>query len=104
MAGYLERLKEKWGIRSGFQLTVVLIVFAITGSASVWLAKPVLRQIGIDEQLSPWVRIPLRLIMIFPVYQVLLLTIGGLFGQFHFFLNLQKKWFRIGKRKKVGQE
>jgi len=92
---YFERLKAKWGITSNFQLLVIFIVFGITGSASVWVAKPVLHTIGISDEMNAWVRIPLRILIIFPVYQVMLLLIGSLFGQFQFFLALQKKWWRI---------
>ena len=92
---YIDRLKEKWNITSNLQMTIVFIVFAITGSASLFVARPVLNLMGITDALNPWVRIPLRLVMILPVYQVMLLVIGSVFGQFRFFLNLQKKWWRI---------
>lgn len=98
LKAWLERLKVKWEIESNLQLAVVFIVFAITGSASLKLAKPVLEYVGITDALNPWIRIPLRLIAILPVYQVLLLAIGALFGQYHFFLKLQKKWWRIGPK------
>lgn len=98
---YLERLKLKWGITDNRQLVIVFIVFAITGSASVWVAKPVLQTIGITDDMNPWLRIPLRLILILPVYQVMLLVVGAIFGQFHFFLALQKKWWRIGAKPKA---
>ena len=92
---YLERLKVKWNITSDFQMVIVFIVFTITGSASVFIAKPILNLIGLSDEVNPWIRIPLRIILILPVYQVMLLIIGGIFGQFHFFLALQKKWWRI---------
>jgi len=95
MSNYLEKLKTKWGITSNFQMAVVFIVFAITGSSSLWVAKPVLNMIGITDEMNPWIRVPLRIILILPVYQVMLLIIGATFGQFTFFLNLQKKWWRL---------
>lgn len=95
MHPYFDRLKTKWNIQSNFQLAIVLVVFAITGSASLWVAKPALKWIGLSDDVNPWIRIPLRIILILPLYQVMLLVIGSLFGQFHFFLNLQKKWWRI---------
>jgi hypothetical protein len=95
MSSYFARLKQKWEIKSNFQLAVVFVVFAITGSASLWVAKPVLIWMGISDDMNPWIRVPLRILLILPVYQVMLLAIGGLFGQFHFFLNLQKKWWRM---------
>ena len=95
MSNYLEKLKTKWGITSNFQMAVVFIVFAITGSSSLWVAKPVLTMIGITDEMNPWIRVPLRIVLILPVYQVMLLIIGAAFGQFTFFLNLQKKWWRL---------
>jgi ferrochelatase len=89
---YLDKLKLKWGITSNFQLIIILVVFSITGSASLYVARPVLEMVGITNDLSPWVRVPLRILAILPVYQVMLLVVGAVFGQFRFFLNLQKKW------------
>lgn len=87
----MKKLKERWKIESNFQLTIVFIVFAITGSASAWLSKPFCFWIGITkEDFDLWFT-PVRLIVIFPIYQVLLVAIGFLFGQFKFFWNFEKK-------------
>jgi hypothetical protein len=96
---YFNRLKQRWGIQSDRQLIIVFIVFALTGSGSLRLASPLLDYAGISSIANPWIRIPLRLLMILPVYQVLLLLIGAAFGQFRFFLNLQKRWFRLAGKK-----
>lgn len=100
MKQYLEGLKKRWDIRSNRQLIIVLVVFAITGSGSLKIAQPLLDYAGISAIENPWIRIPLRLVCILPVYQVLLLVVGGIFGQFSFFLNLQKRWF-LRKRKLI---
>lgn len=91
----MEKLKKRWGVTSNFQLTVIFIVFAITGSTSAYLSKPVIEWIGISkDSMSPWVYIPLRLVIIFPVYQVLLVLFGFLAGQFKFFWEFEKKMLR----------
>ena len=90
----MQRLKDKWGITSNGQLIVIFVVFGITGSASVWLAKPLLHFLNLDR-LNAWVRIPLRIILIFPIYQVVLVCVGTLFGQRVFFWNFVKRmWMR----------
>jgi hypothetical protein len=90
----MEKLKQRWGIESNFQLTIIFIVFAITGSASALLSKPVCIWLGITiEDLGFWFT-PVRLILIFPIYQVLLVAIGFLFGQFAFFWNFEKKMLK----------
>ena len=98
MKAYLQRLKEKWNISSDRQLAVVFLVFAITGSGSLKLARPILDLLGISDISNPWIRIPLRILIVLPVYQVLLLVVGTIFGQFRFFLNLQKRWLRLDKK------
>ncbi len=94
----MKRLKAKWKITSNFQLVIILIVFSVTGSIAVWIAKPLLDFIGLDKTiLSPWVFWPIRILIIFPIYQVLIVFIGALFGQFTFFWNFEKKMLsRLG--------
>lgn len=90
----MKELKKRWGIETNFQLTIIFIVFAITGSASAWLSKPVCFWIGITkDDLGFWFT-PVRLLLIFPLYQVLLVLIGFLFGQFKFFWAFEKKMLK----------
>ena len=88
----MKKLKDKWNITSNFQLIIILIVFAITGSLSLVVSEPILEILGIkSSSMSTWFFTPLRLIIVFPVYQLLILAIGFLFGQFNFFWQLEKK-------------
>ena len=91
----MANFKTRWGITSNFQLTVIIVVFAITGSTSAYLSKPILSWCGIVKgDVSNWVYYPLYIILIFPVYQVLLVSIGFIFGQFKFFWAFEKKMLR----------
>jgi hypothetical protein len=90
----MEKLKQRWGVESNFQLTVIFIVFAITGSASAMVSKPVCLWLGITKEDFGFLFTPIRLILIFPLYQVLLVSIGFLFGQFAFFWKFEKKLLR----------
>ena len=94
----MNRLKEKWGITSNFQIIIILLVFSITGSIAVWIAKPVLSLVGLDKEVvSPWLFWPIRIFIIFPIYQILIVIIGTLFGQFKFFWAFEKKMLvRLG--------
>mgnify|MGYP000160802877 FL=1 len=90
----MEKLKQRWGVESNFQLTIIFIVFAITGSASAMVSKPVCLWLGITKEDFGFLFTPIRLILIFPLYQVLLVSIGFLFGQFAFFWKFEKKLLR----------
>ncbi len=91
----MEKLKQRWGIDSNFQIIIIFIVFAITGSASAKLAAPLTDFIGLEkEMVSGWIYWPVRILLIFPIYQVLLVFFGWLFGQFTFFWAFEKKMLK----------
>ena len=90
----MKNLKKRWGIETNFQLTIIFVVFAITGSASAWLSKPFCFWLGITKtDLGFWFT-PVRLLLIFPLYQLLLVLIGFIFGQFKFFWAFEKKMLK----------
>ena len=100
----MKKLKERWNVTSNWQITKIFIVFAITGSSSLFVGRPIIAFIGITkENLNPFVYWVLYIIIGLIFYQILLLTYGWLFGQFKFFLEFEKKMLgRIGfKRFKV---
>ena len=98
--GYFDRLKAKWGIVSNKQLLIVFIVFGLTGSSSVKVARPFLDYIGLhpdafgDFFLGSFLYWIIRLLVIFPLYQVLLILFGTVFFQFSFFWEFEKKILR----------
>jgi|SRR5690606_41862835 len=101
-----EKLKKRWQIESNFQLILILIVFSITGSASAWVSKPFVEMLGLNDEMMPkWLFTILRLIIIFPIYNVILIMVGTIFGQFKFFWAFEKKMFsRFVPKKKVAEE
>jgi len=94
----MKKLKDRWGISSNWQLAVIFIVFAITGSTSAKLAGPVCDLLDISTETHHWsLYWSLRILLIFPIYQVLLVSFGWLFGQFGFFWAFEKKMLsRLG--------
>lgn len=87
---FLEKLKTKWGLKSLVQVVLVLIVFALTGSSVLFLKPIVFKIIGFED-LTGWKGTGLYILLIFPMYQLLLLCFGFLFGQFEFFWSKEKK-------------
>ena len=89
---WLNYLKTKWNIESNIQFFIIMLVFSITGSLALLVAKPILAFTGMSSATtSLWIYILVRIIILFPIYQVLILIIGWLFGQFSFFWNFEKK-------------
>jgi hypothetical protein len=94
----MSSLKERWGITSNWQILIILFVFSITGSSSLFVAKPIIKFIGITkENLNTTVYWILYVLISFIFYQIMLVFFGWLFGQFKFFWNMEKKMLsRLG--------
>ena len=94
----MEKLKKRWVIESNWSLIAILVVFAINGSFAAWVAKPITAFLGLSpETVSSLIYWPLRILLIFPIYQLTLPLVGWLFGQFNFFWAFEKKFLsRLG--------
>lgn len=97
----IKKFKKKWNIESDWQLLLIFAVFSITGSAAMVVRKLVFSLIGITPETSLWIKVPLYLLILFPAYQILLIIIGSLLGQFQFFYAFQKKSLRFLNRKRA---
>ena len=72
--------------------SATLIVFSINGSFAAWVAKPATNFIGLDvETTNPWLFWPVRILLVFIIYQITLPIVGFFFGQYKFFWNFTKK-------------
>ena len=88
-----EKLKKRWNIQSNLQVVIILTVFAITGSITVYLKKIIFDLIEITPETHFVVKIPIYILVVLAVYNVLLLFNGFVFGQFRFFWEFEKKFF-----------
>lgn len=89
------KLEKKWNIKYRWELISIFLVFAITGSSSVFIGKPIIKLIGITkENLNSFLYWFLYIIIGFIFYQILLVIIGWLFGQHKFFWGFEKKMLR----------
>lgn len=100
----MDKLKTRWGIEHNWQIIVILIVFAVTGSTASYIGKPILSFLSITpESFSSFGYWTIRILLLFVVYQFLLVFFGWLFGQYKFFWNFEKKMLRrLGLKKLVG--
>ena len=91
----MEKIRQIFRVDSNYQLIVVNIVFAVTGTLALYLAGDVLHMVGVRHgEVSNIIYWTLRILVIIPVYQVLLIMIGSVFGEFTYFWEMEKKMFR----------
>ena len=91
----MKKLKERWGITSNFQILIIFIVFGITGSVSAYISGPLTNIIIGESELHWLIKLLIRIIVLTPIYQVLLLFFGYIFFQYRFFYNFVKKFMSI---------
>ncbi|HIE45193.1 MAG TPA: diacylglyceryl transferase [Flavobacteriaceae bacterium] len=88
----MNRLKKHWNISSNSQLILILLVFAVNGSLSGIITKPILTLLGIHtENTSIIIYWILYFIIISIIYFSLLIIISRIFGQTTFFRKFAKK-------------
>ena len=80
----MENLKKVFNVVSTYQLIIVFIVFGITGSLSLYVSGYVLDYLNLKNVI-------LSILMLLIVYQILLIIIGTLFGEFDYFWKMEKK-------------
>jgi len=94
----MQKIRNFFKVESNFQLLIVNVVFAVTGTISVILAGFILNFIGLDTNvLGSSLYWTLRILILMPIYQILLIMIGAVFGEFTYFWRIEKKMLnRIG--------
>jgi Na+-driven multidrug efflux pump len=100
---WIEKLRNRWKLDSAWQVLVVLLVFACTGFTILFIKKPILNFLA-GEQGNTTLASILYYIFILPLYNVILLAYGFIFGQFRFFWDFERRfverffsWFRREK-------
>tara|TARA_X000001036_G_scaffold423586_1_gene447676 strand:+ start:1127 stop:1393 length:267 start_codon:yes stop_codon:yes gene_type:complete len=80
----MEKLKKIFKVSSTYQLIVVFVVFGITGSLSLFISDYILEILNLSNFIA-------SIFMILITYQILLIIIGTLFGEFKYFWAMEKK-------------
>lgn len=89
----LERFKNKWQLKSNWDVVAIFIVFAISGSSIMFVRPLWFKIFGVTDATPFWLKFIIWLAMVFPTYQAFLIIYGFLFGQFKFFWAKEKAMF-----------
>lgn len=90
---WIDKLKNHWKLDSGFQVIIVLVVFACTGFTVLFLKKPIVEFFTQAGETNIWFSV-IYYVLILPIYNIFLLFYGFVFGQFNFFWEFEKRMFR----------
>ncbi len=90
----LDKLKQRWELKSNLDVFLVIVMFSCAGMSSVWIKKPLFAYLGFNsgETILDLVKYILLYIMFFmPIYQAMLLFWGFVLRQWEFALKFEKK-------------
>ena len=88
----IQNLINKFNAKSKFHLFVIFLVFGLSGSFSVWISSPIMSALELRSIFNNYVLyIFFRVLIIIPIYQLILIIIDTLFGEFKYFWRFEKK-------------
>lgn len=91
----VEKLVNKFKANSIWHLFIIFIIFALSGSGSLFISSPILIVLGLDKLITFYpLYIFVRIILIIPIYQFILIIIASLFGEFDYFWKFEKKFLQ----------
>ncbi len=88
---WIDKLKKRWNLDNAWQVIVVLIVFACTGFTVMLIKNPILNFLSGSNEHSAFATV-LYYIFILPLYNIVLLGYGFIFGQFQFFWQFERRF------------
>ena len=91
----LKKIIDKFHARSFKHLIIIFLVFALSGSASLLMSSSILTTLNLKELINFYpLYLLVRIILLVPIYQLVLIIIATLFGEFRYFWNFEKKFFK----------
>ena len=90
---FWNRLKARWGVTS-WGIVAILLAFSLAGSAVLRIGRPIVDAI-LPEDTPTWLWWTVKIIVIVPIYEVLLMSFGTLLGQGRFFRDKQRRALRF---------
>lgn len=106
----LKKLEKRWIVDERWKITRIFIIFAITGTTSLYVTTPIFNAIGLtkdafgDSTFYLTLYYVIKFFAILPFYKILLLIFGWIFGEYKFFFAFVKKMLDRFRLKKTTKE
>lgn len=91
----LKKLITKFNAKSLYHLSIIFLIFSLSGSGSLLIASPIFTALNLKELINFYpLYLLVRIILFIPLYQILLIIIATIFGEFNYFWNFEKKFLK----------
>ena len=94
----IQNLIKKFNAKSKVHLLVIFFVFGLSGSFSLWISSPVMAALDLKNILNNYaLYVFFRVLIIIPIYQLILIVIASIFGEFQYFWKFERKFLKLIK-------
>ena len=93
-------MTKRWGV-TPLGVVAILAAFSLAGMTTLWVKAPIMGFL-LPSTAPGWLQWTIYLVIMFPVYQLLLLGYGALLGQFDFFWSKLKLMARLVSGRVAG--
>ena len=91
----MQKLINLFKAKSFYHLCKIFVIFGITGSLSLFVSEYILNYIDLGKYISTSiVYLFLKLLFLLVIYQILLILIALIFGEFQYFSRFIKKFLK----------
>ena len=91
----IQNLINKFNAKSKVHLFIIFIVFGLSGSFSLWISSPILAALDLKDMLNNYtLYILFRVLIIIPIYQLILIVVASIFGEFQYFWKFEKNFLK----------
>ena len=89
------KLVKKFKADSIKHLLLIFTIFALSGSGSLLISDPILVTLDLKNFVTFYpLYIFIRILIIIPIYQLMLIIIATIFGEFKYFWQFEKKFLQ----------
>ena len=91
----IQNLIKKFNAKSKVHLLLIFFVFGLSGSFSLWISSPIMSALDLEKILNNYpLYILFRVLIIIPIYQLILIVVASIFGEFEYFWKFEKKFLK----------
>ena len=92
----LRKLVKRFKADSIKHLILIFTIFALSGSGSLLISDPILVALDLKNVVSFYpLYIFIRILIIIPIYQLMLIIIATIFGEFKYFWQFEKIFYSV---------
>ncbi len=88
------KLKERWGLKTNFQVLIILLVFSLTGFSTLYAHNFIDFLLGVNSETSFWIKTIIIIFLVLPIFTFFLFIWGTILGQRKFVTEFIK--YKIG--------